>query len=193
MAIPTDSQDPVAGQPILVPVDFCSTSKEAAAFACRLAQDVDLPLLVLHVVHETSPNYHTGYYRRHDATRRVLPLQEVASGMVESFLDGLEKADPSLAPLKSARRLVVPGLPGQRIPEVAERENAAMVIMGSCGRSGLSRLFNGSVANEVARRCSVPVTVIKDAEVDWDVNGAARDQGERGAWMAHAASGSPAV
>ncbi len=193
MAIPTDSQDPDARRPILVPVDFCSTSKEAAAFACRLAQDVDLPLVVLHVVHETSRAHHTGYYRQHDLTRRVLPLQEVAGKMVESFLDGLEQADPSLAPLKSARRIVVPGLPGTRIPEVAERENAAMVIMGNCGRSGLSRLLNGSVAKEVARRCSVPVTVIKDSEVNWDVNGATHSQGKRGAWLPHAASSSHAV
>lgn len=187
MAILTDSLDTGAKRPILVPVDFCSTSKEAAAFACRLAQDVDMPILVLHVMHEAPPDHHTGYYRQHDVSRRVLPLEEVARDMVEDFLDGLEKADSSLAALKSARRLVVPGLPGERIPEVAERENAAMVVMGSCGRGGISRLFSGSVAKEVARRCSVPVTVIKESDIRWDVNDAAQQRG-RGSWWAHAAS-----
>ena len=138
-------------------------------------------------MHEAAPDHHTGYYRRHDVSSRVLPLEDVARDMVEDFLDGLEKADSSLAALRSARRLVVPGLPGERIPEVAERENAAMVVMGSCGRGGLSRMFSGSVAKEVARRCSVPVTVIKESDIDRDLNGAARHQG-RGDWWAHAAS-----
>ncbi len=187
MAISNDSQDTGIKRPILVPVDFCATSKEAAVFACRLARDVDLPIVVLHVMHEAPLDHHAGYYRKHESSGRVLPLDEVARDMVEDFLDGLEKADSSLAALKSARRLVVAGLPGERIPEVAERENASMVVMGSCGRGVLSRLFNGSVAKEVARRCRVPVTVIKESDIDWDVNGAAEQRG-RGGRLAHAAS-----
>ena len=193
MTISSDSQDFGAERPILVPVDFCSTSKEAAIFACRLAQEVDLPLLVLHVLHEVPPDHHVGYYRQHDMSSRVLPLKEVARNMVEDFLNDLEKADPSLAVLRSARRLVVPGLPAERIPEIAEREHAAMVIMGSCAPTRFSRLFDRSVAKEVARRCRVPVTVVKDSESAWwEVDGAAQQRGS-GHWLAHAASSSPAA
>jgi len=155
-------------RPILVPVDFSSPAKAALMFACRLADKVDTPLLVLHVVHESSSQ--AGNYRKHDRSGRMLPVDEVAESMVEEFLLQLRKEDPSLESLTRARLLVVSGLPAERIAEVAARENTAMIVMGTDGRSGLSRLFSGSVSQEVAKRTAVPVTIIKAPDTDWENN-----------------------
>ncbi len=46
------------------------------------------------------------------------------------------------------------------ILEAADREDVAMVIMGTQGKSGLKRFVLGSVAAEVVRRSSVPVLVV---------------------------------
>lgn len=155
----TSSQEPSTRRPILVPVDFTAPSRAALMYACRLAQRIELPVLVLHVLHE-SPNQ-AGYYRKHDSSRRMLPLDEVARDMVADMVEELKGEDRNLVALDCARTLVVPGLPADRIPEVAEREGAAMIIIGTHGRNGLSRLFNGSVTKEVSKRSAVPVTIIK--------------------------------
>lgn len=155
----TSSQEQGTQRPILVPVDFSAASKAALMYACRLAQRVGLPVLVLHVLHESSNQ--VGYYRKHDSSKRMLPLDDVAKEMVVDMVRELKEEDGSLAALDCARTRVVPGLPADRIPEVAEREGAAMIIIGTQNRNGLSRLFNGSVTKEVSRRSKIPVTTIK--------------------------------
>ena len=49
-----------------------------------------------------------------------------------------------------------------RINEVAERENAAFIIMGTHGRMGLSGLALGLVAEKVLQRSNIPVTIIRN-------------------------------
>ena len=45
--------------------------------------------------------------------------------------------------------LLISGLPGRRIVEVAEREQASMIIMGTHGRNGFAHMLQGSVAEYV--------------------------------------------
>ncbi|MDR5673947.1 Nucleotide-binding protein, UspA family [Halalkaliarchaeum sp. AArc-CO] len=53
------------------------------------------------------------------------------------------------------------GSPAERIVAVAEEEGADHIVVGSHGRSGVSRLLLGSVAERVVRTSPVPVTVIR--------------------------------
>ena len=55
------------------------------------------------------------------------------------------------------------GDPGQQIAEYAERIDAGAVVMPSHGRSGLGRIFLGSVAERVLRLAKCPVLVLKTA------------------------------
>lgn len=176
----TALQEPASHRPILVAVDFSSPAQAALMFACRLAQKVDAPLLVLHVQHE--PPSQGGYYRKHDISGRMLPLDEVAHAMLEDLLARLKVEDPSLHALCSAHTLVVAGLPADRIPEVAVRENVAMIVMGTSDRSGLARLFNGSITHEVAKRSPVPVTTIKAPDAEWENNPVAHRLGSADWW-----------
>ncbi|HID70224.1 MAG TPA: universal stress protein [Desulfobacterales bacterium] len=55
----------------------------------------------------------------------------------------------------------------RRIVEFAEKENAQIIVMGSCGRSGLSHILLGSVAERVAQLSNIPVVIVKaPAEVE---------------------------
>lgn len=56
------------------------------------------------------------------------------------------------------------GSPADAILEYAADNGIDHVVMGSRGRSGLSRLLLGSVAEMVVRRSSIPVTVVRDAD-----------------------------
>ena len=49
------------------------------------------------------------------------------------------------------------------INRVAKDINADLILMGSHGRSGLSRILRGSVTEEVMRRARVPVLTIRES------------------------------
>ena len=47
-----------------------------------------------------------------------------------------------------------------------------MVVMGSRGRTGLSRLMLGSKAEQVVRLCPAPVTIVKNGVTEQTSKGA---------------------
>ncbi|MFC4986229.1 universal stress protein [Saliphagus infecundisoli] len=55
---------------------------------------------------------------------------------------------------------VINGTPASAIIEFADEESVDGIIVGSAGRSGVSRMLLGSVAENVARKASVPVTIV---------------------------------
>ena len=61
--------------------------------------------------------------------------------------------------------LVWDGEPGDAIVAAADSENADLIVVGSHGRSGVSRFFIGSVSDYVVRHAHCPVMVVRgDAE-----------------------------
>jgi nucleotide-binding universal stress UspA family protein len=56
---------------------------------------------------------------------------------------------------------VLEGDPADAIMGFAEREKVDVIVMSTHGRSGLSRLLMGSVAEKVTRETSHPVMLIK--------------------------------
>ncbi len=58
------------------------------------------------------------------------------------------------------QRLLV-GEPAREILRFAESNKIDLIVMGSHGRTGLSRLLTGSVAEAVIRRSPVPVLTVK--------------------------------
>ena len=64
------------------------------------------------------------------------------------------------------------GIPDAEIVMFATDQNADLIVMGSHGRTGISRLVMGSVAEAVMRRARCPVMVVKhphDHETSEDV------------------------
>jgi nucleotide-binding universal stress UspA family protein len=147
-------------RPILVPVDFSSCSEAALLFAAHFSGCAQAPLVVLHVVHE--PRHDPGFYRRgHASSTLMRPLEDVARDMLADFMAEVGRHDSIREVLAGAGIRLVSGLPARRIQEVALHEDAALIVMGSHGRTGLSRLTVGSVAAEVAQHSPIPVTVVK--------------------------------
>ena len=81
--------------------------------------------------------------------------------MLDEFMEMMIKAHPKLKRLAEAETMLVVGLPVGRILEVAESVNAAMIVMGSQGRTGLQYMMLGSKAEQVMRLSPVSVTIIK--------------------------------
>ena len=53
------------------------------------------------------------------------------------------------------------GDPAEAIVQQAEAEHADMIVMGTHGRTGLTRMLMGSVAEAVVRRAACPVLTVK--------------------------------
>lgn len=147
--------------PILCAVDFSPDSRAALSWACDQAELLDAPLVVLHVVHD--PAASPGFYREVEEDW-IRPMAEVAEEMMAEFMAQAREARPGCAALASAETRLVPGLPPGRIVEIAKAAGAAMIVIGSRGRTGLAHILLGSVAERVAQTAPVPVVVVKVPE-----------------------------
>jgi universal stress protein A len=142
---------------ILVPIDFSTVSNEALLFAAQLAQCSSQSLVVLHVVHEKI--HGPIIYPRRNEREQILPIDEIAEKMLQNFMADIREQHPDNAVLANAGMMVVNGLPATRIPEIARLTGAGLIVMGSNGRSSLSKLIAGSVSKKVIRKSHVPVTI----------------------------------
>jgi len=147
--------------PVLVPVDFSPCARAALVYAARMTADTGTPMLVLHVIHDSGAA--PGFYHRPQNGNPLRSLADVAGDMLEDWLSGVRREIPELDPtLRRVRRRLVDGLPGNRIVEVADTEQAAMIIMGTRGHRGLSQLLRGSVTDYVMAHAGVPVTILRE-------------------------------
>jgi hypothetical protein len=85
-------------------------------------------------------------------------FDQIACGIRE-YLDGLVARVRRAGVDAHAR--VVAGAPARMILEVADAENAALVVMATHGRTALTRLTMGSVATEVLSRTRRPVLLLR--------------------------------
>jgi len=133
---------------ILHPTDFSESSDAARQLARSLARDQGARLVVLHVA---SIEYMA------DGMMSVsmdLEAFQRALDQMKSTLDGQDLKFPVEVRLKV-------GIAASEILRTAEAERCDLIVMGSHGRTGLSRLLMGSVAEEVMRGARCPVLILK--------------------------------
>jgi universal stress protein A len=139
---------------ILFPTDFSPASHGALHWATSLARDSEATLLIAHV--EEPPMAYGGgelYYAGTD---------EVTQEELKKTLLQVVPTDHNVA----YDHILLVGDPATAIVHAAEKEEADLIVMGTHGRSGLSRLLMGSVAETVIRKAKCPVLTIKQpAEV----------------------------
>ena len=133
---------------ILVPTDFSTASDAALPHAEALAKQKSASLLILHV-EETPLAYGGGelYYG----------LPEPTSERILAMLEQVRPSDPTVA---FTHRLTM-GDPAGEIVRIAAEEGAEMIVLGTHGRSGMTRMLMGSVAEAVVRRAPCPVLVYR--------------------------------
>ena len=148
-----------SNKPILVPVDFSAHSKAALLKACELAGCTNDPVLVLHVIHD--PADMPGYYGQVTKKKKLLRIEDLARESFDDFMQTVIEENPDVKLLKKVERMLVVGLPVNRILEVAKKRDASMVVMGSQGRTGIQHLMLGSKAEQVTRLCQAPVLIVK--------------------------------
>ena len=148
-----------SNKPILVPVDFSAHAKAALLKACELAGFTNDPVLVLHVIHD--PADMPGYYGQVTKKKKLLRIEDLARESFDEFMQAVIEENPDVKQLRKVEKMLVVGLPVNRILEVAKKRNVSMVVMGSQGRTGLQHLMLGSKAEQVTRLCRAPVLIVK--------------------------------
>ena len=148
--------------PILVPVDFSAHSEAALLKACELAECMRLPIVVLHVVHD--PGEMPGYYSKLTKKKQLVRIEDLAKEMLDRFMQKMQTRHAELKCLKKASVMLVVGLPVTRILQVADKLDAAMIVMGSQGLTGLKHILLGSKAEQVVRLAPMPVTIVKPVQ-----------------------------
>jgi len=88
-------------------------------------------------------------------------MVDVATELLDKFLEKIKTQHPGLDSLKDAERRLVQGIPAARILEVAQATGARLIVMGSRGRTGLPHLLLGSKAERVVQMSPIPVTIVK--------------------------------
>jgi nucleotide-binding universal stress UspA family protein len=142
---------------ILVAVDASQTGELALETAIRLAAESQAQLRIVHAVDTANVNL--------GAEFPALP--EVSEGILENGREILRGAEATAAAagLAVETNLVTMDTLKQRIPEAiandAEAWSADLIVIGTHGRRGLSRLFLGSVAEGVARLATKPVLLVR--------------------------------
>jgi nucleotide-binding universal stress UspA family protein len=132
---------------ILHPTDFSENSGYAFQFACALARDYGAKLVVLHV-------YPTPVL--FGDSMSALPL-DVPRDELLKMLNEIKPDDPAIA----IERVLVVGEAAYEIRLAAEAHHANLIVMGTHGRGGLSRLVMGSVAEDVSRNANCPVLTVR--------------------------------
>ena len=85
-------------------------------------------------------------------------LPEPSSERILKMLEDVKPADPQLP---FAHRLTM-GDPAGEIVRIAAEEGAEMIVLGTHGRTGMTRLLMGSVAEAIVRRAPCPVLVYRE-------------------------------
>lgn len=142
---------------VLVPFDGSEQAERALDHA--IEHFPDATVVLLSVINPAEFTYAGGeetlsplpddwYERAHESTDRALEQAaehvRAAGGTVETAIEL--------------------GRPARAIVNYVEANDLDHIVMGSHGRSGVSRVLLGSVAEAVVRRAPVPVTVVKTHE-----------------------------
>jgi len=141
---------------ILVAVDLSDESIAALKTARALADARGATLAVVHVLAsmgDVQPFFPQSYGI--NATN-LLELERLAG-------EALERRVAEVAGCSDVERFVELGAPYAEIVRRAEAWNADLVVIGSRGRTGISRAMLGSVAEHVVRAAHCPVLVARPA------------------------------
>ena len=141
---------------ILVPVDGSPTSNLGLIEAVRLAKDQAATLRLVHVLDEliVVPGAEAVVYLRNtvDLLREAgQQIVDAATALVRR--NGLDA--------ESVVREIIGGRAAEAIVDEAKQWGADLIVLGTHGRRGVTRLVMGSDAEEIVRTAPVPVRLVR--------------------------------
>ena len=147
---------------ILVPLDGTDSAESALEVAKAMAEKFGSAIVLVHV----APGYEA-------AVGATIAEPFGAAGAVGAAIEAEKAAEASAAQYLKAvceehnanwATMVVEGDSGTAIADTAAATGADLIVMATHARSGLKRLFLGSVSDDVIRKAGIPVLVVHREE-----------------------------
>jgi len=138
---------------ILFATDFSPASRVAFETASALARDYKARLVALHVIEPVQMGFS-------EFTNYIGPEEDKGQAMASL------SAIKAPSPMVTIEYRLLEGDPATVIVETAQVTDADLIVMGTHGRAGLTRLVMGSVAEDVLRRAACPVLTVRGVAVE---------------------------
>ena len=140
---------------IVHPSDFSRASGTAFLKAVALAKENRAELLLVHVLLPPTPFIGDGYvspktYDELEAAARRGGQRQLAKLVAKAQKAGVR-----------VKALLLEGVPYDQIVRAAKSKRADLIVMGTHGRTGLSKFFMGSVAERVIPLAPCPVLTVR--------------------------------
>lgn len=144
----------MSARTIYVGTDFSPASARAFDVALEMARSRGAELVVGHVIDTPGViGYGVGDIAREIENR----IREDCGLRLEALR---RRADRAGVP---ARTELLAGCPQDALAEAAERAHATMLVLGTNGRTGVSRMVMGSVAGRLVCTAPCPVLTVKES------------------------------
>lgn len=142
---------------IICGIDGSPDSQAALAFAERLASRLGTRLVLAHVA-ELAHIPYAAAAPFGGSAGRIAVTEEIESKKqaAEQLLEEVAVA----AGLAGAERRAAVGLPGERLADLADEEDAELIVVGSRGRGAFKAAFLGSVSNSLVGVARCPVVIV---------------------------------
>ncbi len=138
---------------ILSAIDFSENSDYAFEYALTIASAFNSSLAVMHVIDNLvyAPGLDMPYSFIEDLDKE---FYESAKKKMAIF------CETRLAEFSNYTTIIETGTPYREIIRTAEKTAAALIVLGTHGRSGIDRVVFGSTAERVVRKATCPVLTV---------------------------------
>ena len=150
------SEEEINIKKILVPIDGSDTSLKAAKYAIKAAKCEKAQIICIHVIaiSENTSEFEDKPQTYYDELRKsTRPWFEVIKEAGKKM--GVSDDNITTDILTNFSSIA------DAIVRYASNKNAALIVMGTKGRTGLKRFLMGSVAESVVRHAHSPVLVVR--------------------------------
>lgn len=140
---------------VLYATDFSPASRPAFAAALGLAKANHAPLLVVHALTFMPPFFGGEYIPARVVDQLETSAWADARGQLKKLVGAARRAGVR------ARGLIVKGSAYDQVSRAARVQHADVVVLGTHGRTGLTKALLGSVATRVLATAHCPVLTVR--------------------------------
>ena len=137
---------------ILCPVDHSECSYLALKYAISLALKDEAKLYLMHVI--DSRLYDTEMYKFSPYKLNEIDESKIRTDLMKSLPEGTTD-------VLEVETIVVKGVPFNEIINAATEISVDLIVIGTHGRTGISHVMLGSVAEKVVRKSLCPVLTVR--------------------------------
>jgi nucleotide-binding universal stress UspA family protein len=127
---------------ILVPTDGSKYSKKAEDVAISIASKFDGKLLVVHIIDE----------------HLIYPFEDLEAEGNQILEEAAKKAQ---AQDVDVEQVLLVGTPTHDMAKIVEKTRADLLVIGTHGKTGLTKILMGSVAESTLKSVKIPVLLVR--------------------------------